>query len=209
MYIISNNGALVYDCENCKNILEYRIAQSDIESIVKMAGDAGIHIHGYTDTEVVCYHDNAELQFYTRRIHLPLVCVEDIAAALPQGSYKLQMIHLTDRTVLERFRDKLLAREDLKDRIQAFFSNDQYLEILPARANKGTAIQFVTDYLNVSPEHTFGAGDAENDIPMLDAAHVGVAMQNASDAVKMHADIITEKNNDEDGLLEVIEKYFQ
>lgn len=209
MYIISNNGALVYDCENRKNILEYRIEQADITTIVKMAGDAGIHIHGYTDTEVVCYHDNAELQFYTRRIHLPLVCVDDIAAALPQGSYKLQMIHLTDRTVLERFRDELLAREDLKGRIQAFFSNDQYLEILPAQANKGTAIRFVTDYLNVAPENTFGAGDAENDITMLDAAHVGVAMQNASDAVKEHADIITEKTNDEDGLLEVIEKYFR
>ena len=209
MYIISNNGALVYDCENGRNILEYRIAQSDIETIVKMAGDAGIHIHGYTDTEIVCYHDNAELQFYTRRIHLPLVCVDNIAAVLPQGSYKLQMIHLTDRTVLERFRDKLLAREDLKGRIQAFFSNDQYLEILPAEANKGAAIQFVTDYLKVSPENTFGAGDAENDITMLDAAHIGVAMQNASAAVKEHADIITEKNNDEDGLLEVIEKYFQ
>ena len=208
MYIISNNGALVYDFENGRNILEYRIAQSDIETIVKMAGDEGIHIHGYTDTEIVCYHDNAELQFYTRRIHLPLVCVDNIAAALPQGSYKLQMIHLTDRTVLERFRDKLLAREDLKGSIQAFFSNDQYLEILPAAANKGAAIQFVTDYLKVSPENTFGAGDAENDITMLDAAHIGVAMQNASDAVKEHADIITEKTNDEDGLLEVIEKYF-
>lgn len=209
MYIISNNGALVYDCENRRNILEYRIAQPDIATIVKMAGEAGIHIHGYTDTEVVCYHDNAELQFYTRRIHLPLVCVDDIAAALPQGSYKLQMIHLTDRTVLEHFRDKLLAREDLRGRIQAFFSNDQYLEILPAEANKGAAIRFVTDYLKVSPENTFGAGDAENDITMLDAAHVGVAMQNASDAVKEHADIITEKSNDEDGLLEVIEKYFR
>ena len=208
MYIISNNGALVYDCENRRNILEYRIAQPDIATIVKMAGDAGIHIHGYTDTEVICYHDNAELQFYTRRIHLPLVCVTDIAAALPDGSYKLQMIHLTDRAVLERFRDELLANEKLKGRIQAFFSNDQYLEILPAEANKGTAIRFVTDYLNVAPENTFGAGDAENDITMLDAAHIGVAMQNASDAVKAHADIITDKSNDEDGLLEVIEKYF-
>ncbi len=205
MYIISNNGALVYDCEHRKNILEYRIAQPDIAKIVAMASEAGIHIHGYTDTEVICYHDNAELQFYTRRIHLPLVCVEDIAAALPQGSYKLQMIHLTDKSILEQFRDVLLADEDLSKRIQAFFSNDQYLEILPIQANKGTAIHFVTEYLKVKPENTFAAGDAENDIPMLDAAHIGVAMQNATDAVKAHADIVTTGTNDEDGLLEIIE----
>lgn len=208
MYIISNNGAVVYDCDHRKNILEYRIGQSDIATIVGLAKEAGIHIHGYTENEIVCYHDNAELQFYTRRIHIPLKCVDDIAAALPHGSYKLQMIHLTDRSVLERFRDILLASEELKGKIQAFFSNDQYLEILPAEANKGTAIRFVTEFLGVAPSNTFAAGDAENDIPMLDAAHIGVAMQNASASVKGHADIITAKTNDEDGLLEIIEKYF-
>lgn len=209
MYIISNNGALVYSCDAKQNILEQRIEQCDIAKIVSLARDAGIHIHGYTEDEVVCYHDNAELQFYTRRIHMPLKCVPDIAAALPDGSYKLQMIHLTDRTVLERFRDSLLANEELKGRIQAFFSNDQYLEILPADANKGNAIRFVTDYLHILPTNTFAAGDAENDITMLDAAHVGVAMQNAGPAVKEHADIITVKSNDEDGLLEVLEEYFR
>lgn len=208
MLIISNNGALVYDCDSKRPILEYKIAQTDIAKIVAMAGEAGIHIHGYTENEIVCYHDNAELQFYTRRIHLPLKCVENIAKALPEGSYKLQMIHLTDRSVLEHFRDKLLADEDLKGHIQAFFSNDQYLEILPIGADKGTALHFVTDYLPVLRTNTFAAGDAENDISMLDAAHVGVAMQNATEAVKEHADIITKCSNNEDGLIEIFDKYF-
>lgn len=208
MLIISNNGALVYDCDSKHPILEYKIAQTDIAKIVAMAGDAGIHIHGYTESEIVCYHDNAELQFYTRRIHLPLKCVGNIAKALPEGSYKLQMIHLSDRTVLERFRDTLLADKDLSGRIQAFFSNDQYLEILPIGADKGTALHFVTDYLPVLRTNTFAAGDAENDISMLDAAYVGVAMQNATEAVKEHADIITERSNNEDGLIEIFDKYF-
>ncbi len=208
MYIISNNGAIVYCCDQKKNISEYRIAQPDIAKIVKMATDAGIHIHGYTDTEIVCRQDNAELQFYTKRIHIPLKYVDDIADALPQGSYKLQTIHLTDKHKLEQFRDLLLADKDLSSRIQAFFSNDQYLEILPIQANKGTAVRFVTDYLKVHPCNTFAAGDAENDIPMLDAAYHGIAMQNAIPAVKAHADIVTERTNDEDGLLEIIEKYF-
>ena len=209
MLIISNNGALVYDCDSKHPILEYKIAQDDIAKIVAAAGAAGIHIHGYTESEIVCYHDNDELQFYTRRIHLPLKCVENIATALPGGSYKLQMIHLTDRTVLERFRNSLLADKDLSGRIQAFFSNDQSLEILPIGADKGTALHFVTDSLPVLRTNTFAAGDAENDISMLDAAHIGVAMQNATEAVKEHADIITHKSNNEDGLVEIFEKYFQ
>ena len=208
MLIISNNGALVYDCDSKKPILEHRIAQDDIAKIVAAANSAGIHIHGYTEDEVVCYHDNDELRFYTRRIHMPLKCVENIADALPGGSYKLQMIHLTDRSVLEHFRDSLLQDKDLAGRIQAFFSNDQYLEILPAGADKGSGLRYVTDYLPVLRTNTFAAGDAENDISMMDAAHIGVAMKNASDAVKKHGDIITKYTNDEDGLVEIIKEYF-
>lgn len=206
MLIISNNGALVYDCDSKKPILEHRICQKDIAYIVDAAHKAGIHIHGYTLEEIVCLHPNAELDFYTRRIHLPLKCVPDIAAALPDGSYKLQCIHLTDRSVLERFRDSL--REYCGDRIQLIFSNDQYLEILPAAAGKGSALDFVTKYLPAPHSHTFASGDAENDISMIEAAHVGIAMQNASQAVKDCADIVTELDNDKNGLLEVLEKYF-
>ncbi|MBQ2802619.1 MAG: Cof-type HAD-IIB family hydrolase [Lachnospiraceae bacterium] len=208
MLIMSNNGALVYDCDSKRPILEYRIAQTDIETIISRAHAAGIHIHGYTEKEIVCLHDNEELRFYTRRIHLPLKCVEDIAKALPEGSYKLQAIHLTDKSILEHFRDSLLEDASLMERIQMFFSNDQYLEILPAGADKGSALQFVTDYLPVLRTNTFAAGDAENDITMLEAAYTGIAMKNGSEEVKKHANIITPKSNDEDGLVEIIREFF-
>ena len=48
-------------------------------------------------------------------------------------------------------------------------------------------------------------GDAENDIPMLRAAGVGVAMGNADPAVKAAADMVTLSNN-EDGIAAALEK---
>ncbi|MCM1113176.1 MAG: Cof-type HAD-IIB family hydrolase [Muribaculum sp.] len=206
MLILSNNGALVYDCDSGRNILEYRIDSRDIARIVAEAESQGLHIHGYTDSEIVCHGMNAELAFYTRRIHMPLQCVEDIAAALPDGCFKLQAIHLTDKTVLERFREKLL--DFCGDRIQMIFSNDQYLEILPAGAGKGNALRFIADYLHTPICRTYASGDAENDISMLSAAGTGVAMANASDAVKKAARIVTAKSNDEDGLLEILDRFF-
>ncbi len=208
MLIISNNGALVYDCDAGKPILECRISPEDVKYIIATAEAAGIHIHGYTASEIVCHELNDELRFYTRRIHMPLQCVKDIAAALPYGSYKLQAIHLTDKAALERLREQILEHSDIGERVQIIFSNDQYLEILPIEAGKGNALHFVTNHLPAPHSHTFAAGDAENDISMLEAAYTGIAMQNADDAVKACADIVTLKNNDEDGLLEVLEKYF-
>lgn len=206
MLILSNNGALVYDCDRKRNILEYRICHEDIRYIIERAEAQGLHIHGYTDTEIVCHGRNAELAFYTRRIHMPLKCVSDIAAALPDGCFKLQAIHLTDKSVLEAFRESLL--DYCGDRIQMIFSNEQYLEILPAQAGKGNALRFIADYLHAPLSHTFAAGDAENDISMLQAAGTGIAMANASDAVKKAARIITQKSNDENGLLEILAQYF-
>lgn len=208
MLIISNNGALIYDCGSGKPILEYRICQEDIALITAKAKEAGIHIHGYTASEIVCYGMNDELRYYTRRIHMPLKCVDDIAASLPDGSYKLQVIHLTDKSALENFRETLLADSGLKERVQIIFSNEQYLEILPKEAGKGNALRFVTDYLPVLRTHTFAAGDAENDISMIEAAHTGIVMANAPESVKKHGDIITEKTNEEDGLLEILERFF-
>lgn len=206
MLILSNNGALVYDCDRQRNILEYRICNADIAHIVAQAEAQGLHIHGYTASEIVCHGMNTELAFYTRRIHMPLQCVEDIAAALPDGCFKLQAIHLTDKTVLERFREKLLNY--CGDRIQMIFSNEQYLEILPAGAGKGNALRFIADYLHTPISRTYASGDAENDISMLLAAGTGIAMANASDAVKEAAHIVTAKSNDEDGLLEILDQYF-
>lgn len=204
MLIIANNGALVYDCDQKKALLEYRVGGADAAYIVEKAKKAGIHIHGYTASKIVCYGKNAEIEYYTRRIHLPLKCVDDLASALSEGSYKLQLIHLTDRTVLERFRENLLAGSDLGERLQFIFSNDKYLEILPREAGKGNALSFVTDTLSVLRTHTYAAGDEENDISMIEAAHIGIAMANATETVKQHADIITQRSNQEDGLLEII-----
>lgn len=202
MLIISNNGALVYDCDRQIPILEHRMELEDIRYIVEEAEKRHLHIHAYTDSEIVCHHWNEELRYYTRRIHLPLKCVDDIPGSLEKGSYKLQCIHLTDRKALEDFRDHIAPY--CGDRIQMIFSNDQYLEILSARAGKGSALRFVQEYLHVPHSHTYAAGDAENDISMLRAAHTGIAMANAAPCVKEAADMVTALDNEHDGLLELI-----
>lgn len=204
--VLSYNGALVYDVEHDCPILEHKIFSEDIKLLVEEAHKAGLHIHGYEKDKIVCLCLNEELKFYTKRIHMELKCVPDIAKALSEGCYKLQCIHLTDHEALENFREKTLPL--LGGRIQMIFSNEQYLEILPIEAGKGAAVRYITDYLSMPRLHTYAAGDAENDISMLQAAGLGIAMKNAAPQVKEAADIVTAKTNNEDGLLEIITNYF-
>lgn len=79
-----------------------------------------------------------------------------------------------------------------------------YLEVIPFAINKGRGLLDTCQALGIDPKDTVAFGDAENDIPMLKAAGVGVAMGNAADKVKDIADAITDTNN-QDGIARWLE----
>jgi len=57
--------------------------------------------------------------------------------------------------------------------------------------NKGTTILQLLDLLGMDAASAIGIGDSNNDIEMLQVCGVGIAMGNATDEVKAHADEIT------------------
>lgn len=83
-----------------------------------------------------------------------------------------------------------------------------YLEILPLSIQKGQGLLDVCSVLGISPEETIAFGDAENDIPMLQAAGLGVAMGNAQEKVKAAADYVTDTNN-ADGIAVALERFLE
>lgn len=205
-FIISNNGGLIYDCDKAETIYMNKLSGDTIRKVVKMADEAGIHVHSYTDSEIIGYEEDEEVSFYRRRIKMPFIAVKDIADYLKDGAYKVQIISLNDRKALEDLAVKI--NEKLGDDVEAFFSNAYYLEVLPKGTSKGAAVSWLTDYLSMPHSHTYAAGDEDNDISMIEAAGTGIAMKNATDKVKAAADIITENDNNHDGLIEVLNKYF-
>jgi len=80
-----------------------------------------------------------------------------------------------------------------------------YLEVIPRVINKGQGIRDICKVLGIEPAEVISFGDAANDIPMLEAAGMGIAMGNAQEAVKAAADMVTLSNND-DGIAAALEK---
>jgi hydroxymethylpyrimidine pyrophosphatase-like HAD family hydrolase len=67
--------------------------------------------------------------------------------------------------------------------------------ILPAGVTKGTGLVGALDELGLSPHNAIAAGDAENDLALLQAAEVGVAVANAVPSLAAHADLRLSSRN--------------
>lgn len=64
-------------------------------------------------------------------------------------------------------------------------------ELLQLGVTKGSAILEVCRIQDLDPANTIGIGDSINDVEMLQVTGVGIAMGNAPDSIKAHADQIT------------------
>ena len=95
-------------------------------------------------------------------------------------------------------RDAVLAGLSEIPDIDVTRSYPMNIEIMDVHASKGAALTWLASELGVSREHTMGFGDNLNDISLIEAAGVGVAVANAEPEVRAAADALC-ASNDEDG----------
>jgi Cof subfamily protein (haloacid dehalogenase superfamily) len=75
-------------------------------------------------------------------------------------------------------------------------SDPDLIQVMDNSADKGVALRTVAEHYGVTPDEVMAIGDALNDVPMLKAAGVAVAMDNAHPSVKAAADWVAPSNND-------------
>lgn len=92
-----------------------------------------------------------------------------------------------------------------KDKLKVVISGEHWLDIINKTANKGEALKYIQNRLNISPRETMAFGDYFNDVEMLQNAHHSYAMFNAPEGVKAHARYIA-KSNSEHGVIDAIKR---
>lgn len=208
IFLSASNGTRVYDCDNKRTIRKFGLPFSYVSYLQEQAEKLSLHIQTYRDSDaddaVVSPADDEEIRYYRRKIHLPLVVSEDLRSALTEEPCKMLAISLHIFEKLETFRKNIADWAEGK--VRTIYSSDKYLEIFDWNAGKGSSLLFLCDYLGIPVSDSYAAGDADNDISMLDAAGCGIAMKNATDKVKAHADVVTDLDNDQNGLADMMRK---
>ena len=204
-YVVAYNGGQIYDVDNNKTIFREGIEKSLALDIFKLAKEYGIHVHTYNDDFILSVAYNECMDFYRRVIKTPLIVADDISDFINVPPCKIICIELHDHEKQERFKE--IVEERFGDALDLMYSNDYYLELIPKGSGKGSALIRLRELLGIDRKCTMAAGDGENDMSMIEAAGLGVAMINAPENVKAVADVVTSQDNDHDGLKPIIEDF--
>ncbi|HJG87814.1 HAD family hydrolase [Pseudoflavonifractor capillosus] len=146
--------------------------------------------------DVLCFHLNNILTTRGRTVS----ALEEV---LNQPELALDKVNLP--YIPEALRAEVEAL--LKNAPVSFaWSSPHSVEITHSQATKANGMLTACRILGVDPACTMAIGDSGNDIPMLRAAALGVAMGNATREVKDAADAVTASNM-EDGAAIAIERY--
>lgn len=87
-----------------------------------------------------------------------------------------------------------------------YYAFPAYHELAVKGQNKATGMEWVMNYLNIPMERSIAIGDSLNDLDMLKAAGISVAMGNAPEQVKQVCDYVTASVT-EGGVAKAIEHF--
>ncbi len=204
-YIICYNGGQIYDTEQDTLIYQKSVPMKYVRSVFDDARQFGISVQTYTDTHVITEQDNASLHQYVAIQQLPYLVVDDVVSALEHEPAKVLALDYQDPSHVTEFRSFMTPR--YQGKLDIYLSHPALLELVPLGVNKGNAVRFLCDYLGIPLERSVAAGDAENDLTMIQTAHVGAVMCNGEQLLKDQADYITQSDNNHDGVAEILEKF--
>ena len=138
----------------------------------------------------------------TARYNEPEVVICPDMSDSPSPVHKL--LYMAEPDAITRIRPALEAH--CAGRATLVQALPEMLEFLPLGASKGDGVRRLLETLDVPYRDILAVGDAENDIGMLQAAGVGVAMGQAADEVKAAADWVT-SSRDEDGFVAALRRF--
>lgn len=206
-YVIAYNGAMVYDWAKQDQVFSRTLDKAAVVRIFDQANRIGEHIQTYDSFDVLVEKrgEDDAVRRYCKLVGMTYRVIGDVRTDLQEDPVKCLVINYEKKDGLLQM--QAWIRENVPQ-MDCFFSSDHLLEVVPKGMNKGEAVRMLCKMLNVEIENAVACGDAANDLAMLKAAGIGVAMQNGTEEVKAAADYITARDNNHDGVAEAADKFF-
>ena len=210
-YVLTSNGARITDLHEGKAFYENCIAPHAVEAAVEMLEPLDYILETFVDG--VAYIEG----WYYRQVEETRKCFRGVDYILNTRNpvdniYSFMLEHKSElENVNVNFED-LSRKPAMKERLETLpdvtitSSFDHNLEIGGATTSKAEALRQMGKLLGIDRSEMLAAGDSPNDMAMMKAAGIAVAVGNAKPEVKAIADFIA-PDHDKDGVAVAVEKY--
>lgn len=210
-YAVTINGARIIDLQRNEVIHKNTLPMEKALELLDIIGEFDAIQEAFIDS--VCYSSKDKLEHANDYFLHPSTAEYVIKSRTPVENVKATVIEMNSPVdkVNGQFRnaeDKKKSYERLNkvSGVVIVSSLGSNWEINAEGTDKGSAMLKLGELLGIRREEIMACGDGMNDIAMLKAVGLGVAMGNAEPEVREAADYIT-TSNDEDGVAKAIEKF--
>lgn len=184
----SLNGQICYTAE--KVLLRRCMEKEDIKAFVDYLGKNPIPCEFEEEDRL---YTNFHTEGFTQAmsaLNLPLPDVGDMEGITQRDIF--QIVTYCDEDIAENFVRTMPASKFLR-------WNPSFVDIAPKVGGKTEGMEVFLKEFGISWEETMAFGDGQNDIEMVKAVHIGIAMGNADPKLKAAADYVT-ADADKDGI---------
>ena len=204
-YIISQNGANIYESQTGKRVMDAFVDSKAIQKWIELGKTHGISVMGAgVDYYYSFDEDPTEwMEFDVKLVSGKLKRIPT-KESLNTDFYKILL--MGDEEQLNEF--ETFIPQEWRDEFYVVRSQKYLVEVLTKGVNKAFGLEELAQKLNIEPSEIAAIGDAANDIEMLEYAGLAIAMGNASEEVKSIADIVTD-TNENNGVIKAIDNLIQ
>ena len=204
-YIISQNGANIYESQTGNRIMDAFVDSEKIQKWIELGKKHRVSVMG-AGVDYYYSFDEAPTEWMEFDVKIVSGKLKRITTeeSLSTDFYKLLL--LGDEEQLNEF--ETIIPQEWRNEFYVVRSQKYLVEVLKKGVNKAYGLEKLAKELNIQPSEIAAIGDAANDIEMLKYAGLAIAMGNASEEVKAISDIVTD-TNENNGVIKAIDQIIQ
>lgn len=212
-YYLSSNGSVIYDKvtgDSYERAFSRELGQAVLDKLYSYPVCLMLHAENRSYVDIRTHNAAHYQSFHMNQIWVDFALSYDKPVSdLKAYAYQLPSI--------QSFCVFFLNMEDLLE-CKAFLEQDERLlvaqtdpcnlEIFTSQAGKGNGLHLLAEQLSIPIKQTIAVGDSTNDMTMVQAAGLGLAMENAVPELKAAADAVI-CTNEEHSIQYILKHYIE
>ena len=212
--LVSFNGSKVVDCETLKELFNEPMSIEEGKAVlehmkkfdVRPMVDKGNYMLVNNVFDNKLHLKNGQeiniIEYEARGGNYKLCEIADLAEYIDYPLNKILTAGEPDY-LQEHYKEMM---EPFKDKLSCMFTADVYFEFTAKGIDKAKALDTVLKPMGINEDEIISFGDGQNDLSIIKYAGIGIAMGNAVDELKEHANEVT-LSNEEDGIAHSLLKH--